>query len=207
MKNYSYVGITFIILIFGIWTVYNISKYDSSEEFFISGQIPAFSFTNQYNNTVTNQHLDGKVYVVEFFFTTCPSICPIMNENMKKVEQALRRKLDFGIVSITINPEFDTPEVLKAYAEKYQVTHPNWHFLTGDREAIYKLANEGFKLYAASEEAAPGGFEHSGLFALIDKEGNIVSRYDSSGNPMYYYDGLNDSQIQMLIEDIQALLK
>lgn len=207
MKNYSYVGITFIILIFGIWTVYNISKYDASDEFFISGQIPSFSFTNQYNNTVTNQHLNEKVYVVEFFFTTCPSICPIMNENMKKVEQALRRKLDFAIVSITINPEYDTPEVLQAYAEKYQVTHPNWHFLTGDRDAIYKLANEGFKLYAASDEASPGGFEHSGLFALIDKKGNIVSRYDPSGNPMYYYDGLNDSQISMLIEDIKALLK
>lgn len=171
MKNYSYIGISFIILIFGIWVVHTITERNKATDFYVSGQIPDFSFTNQYGKEITNSHFAGKVYVVEFFFTTCPSICPIMNDNMKKVESALRGKLNFGIASITINPENDTPEVLKAYAEKYQVTHPNWHFLTGNREDIYQLANQGFKLYTASDAEAPGGFEHSGLFALIDQKG------------------------------------
>lgn len=187
--------------------VHTITERNKATDFYVSGQIPDFSFTNQYGKEITNSHFAGKVYVVEFFFTTCPSICPIMNDNMKKVESALRGKLNFGIASITINPENDTPEVLKAYAEKYQVTHPNWHFLTGNREDIYQLANQGFKLYTASDAEAPGGFEHSGLFALIDQKGNIVSRYDAAGNPIYYYDGLNDEQVQWLITDIKSMLK
>jgi protein SCO1/2 len=147
------------------------------------------------------------VYVVEFFFSTCPSICPIMNENMKKLQDEFYTNLNFGIASITINPEHDTPEVLKLYAENKGAVHPNWHFLTGDKDEIYKLSNEGFMLYSASSENASGGFEHSGLFALIDKDGFIRSRYDENDNPKFYYNGLEDNEIEMLKEDIKKLLK
>tara|TARA_R110000850_G_scaffold199977_1_gene326127 strand:- start:18930 stop:19550 length:621 start_codon:yes stop_codon:yes gene_type:complete len=206
MKNYSYIGISFIVLIFGIWAVPKIIDHFKEPDLAITGTVPEFSFTNQHGNTVTNKTFEDKVYVVEFFFTTCPSICPIMNQNMLKIEKDFFGNPHFGIASFTIDPNTDTPEVLKKYADNYGVSHPNWHFLTGDKEEIYALSNEGFKLYSAEEEEAPGGFEHSGLFALIDKEGNIRSRYDEFGNPKIYYNGLEDSEIKMLKEDIKKLL-
>lgn len=206
MRNYSYIGISFIVLIFGIWAVPKIIDHFSAPDLAITGSVPEFSFTNQNHKTITNKTFEDKVYVVEFFFTTCPSICPIMNQNMLKIEKEFYGNPNFGIASFTIDPKTDTPEALKEYAESYGVSHPNWHFLTGDKEDIYKLSNEGFKLYSAEEEGAPGGFEHSGLFALIDKEGNIRSRYDEFGNPKIYYNGLEDSEIKMLKEDIKKLL-
>lgn len=207
MKNYSYIGVSFIILLFGIWSVPKIIAHFKAPDFAVTGTVPPFSFTNQNGQTITNETYKGKVYVVEFFFTTCPSICPIMNENMKKIQDAFYGNLRFGIASFTIDPDHDTPEVLKQYAEHYGATHPNWHFLTGDKEAVYKLSNEGFRLYSAEDENAEGGFEHSGLFALIDQEGNIRSRKDEFGNPKIYYNGLEDDEIKMLKEDIKKLLK
>lgn len=204
--KYSYVGISFIILVFGIWVVNTLINRFQEPNMATTGAVPEFSFTNHHGKTITNEHYKGKVYVVEFFFTTCPTICPIMNKNMKKVQDAFYGNPDFGIASITIDPGNDTPEVLKTYAENYGATHPHWHFLTGNKDAIYRLSNVGFKLYSAEDETAEGGFEHSGLFALIDKEGNIRSRYDDFGNPMIYYNGLEDTEIQMLIEDIKKLL-
>lgn len=125
---------------------------------------------------------------------------------MLKVQEAYKDNDNFGIASFSIDPSHDTPQVLKEYAESYKANHPHWHFLTGDKAEILKLSNEGFKLYAAESDEAEGGFEHSGLFALIDKEGNIRSRIDENGNPLFYYNGLEDEGIQMLIEDIKKLL-
>lgn len=113
----------------------------------------------------------------------------------------------FGIASITINPEYDTPKVLKEHANLLGVKHYNWHFLTGDREYIYNLAKKGFVMYAGDNKSAPGGFEHSGLFALVDKEGNIRCRRDQYGNPIMYYDGLEDSGVKAIKEDIKKLLE
>lgn len=171
------------------------------------GEVPPFSFINQNNDTITNQSYTGKVYVVEFFFTTCPSICPVMNQNMKVIQNEFLNEGNFGIASITINPEYDSPEVLKEYAIKYEVTSPNWHFLTGNHNEIYTLANEGFNLYVGEAPEVEGGFEHSGFFALIDQQGNIRSRIDANGNPIIYYDGLEKEGIDMLKEDIKKLLK
>jgi protein SCO1 len=206
-KKYSYVGISFIILVFGIWAVSEFSSRLSGPDFHKGHQVPEFSFESHKGYTVTNNTYKGKVYVVEFFFSTCPSICPIMKQNMKKIQDEFYTNLNLGIASITINPEHDTPEVLNEYAENVGVAHPNWHLLTGDKDEIYKLSNEGFKLYSAASEYAPGGFEHSGLFALIDKDGFIRSRYDEFGNPKIYYNGLEDNEIEMLKEDIKKLLK
>ena len=241
--SYSYIGIAFIILVFGILFIpkiidrisnKDIIRHESRSDFAgdkkstvsdlafieINGEpkkVPAFSFTNQDGKTITNKDYEGKVYVVEFFFTTCPTICPRMNENLIQIQNTFKDFNDFGVASFTINPDYDTPEILKAYADKYGVTNPNWHLMTGDKETIYKLSNEGFNLYSAEDEAAAGGFEHSGNFALIDKNGYIRSRKDNFGNPIIYYRGIVSEaeqvddegvkeEISVLKEDIRKLL-
>lgn len=205
-KNYSYIGISFIILIFGIWAVPKIVNTLTKSDLVTIGAVPDFEFTDQNGKTISNKDFEGKVYVAEFFFTTCPSICPIMNENMVKIQNEFLGNPKVGIASFTIDPEHDTPEVLNNYAKNNGITKLQWHLLTGEKEAIFKLANEGFNLYVGKGSEAEGGFEHSGYFALIDQEGNIRSRIDDIGNPIIYYDGLEDKQIQMLKDDIKALL-
>ncbi|MGB3342944.1 MAG: SCO family protein [Aequorivita sp.] len=205
-KNYSYIGISFIILIFGIWAVPKIVARVSKTELETIGRAPAFSLTDQHGKTISNKDFEGKVYVVEFFFTTCPSICPIMTENMIKIQNEFLGNPKVGIASFTIDPAHDTPEVLKAYAREKGITKLQWHLLTGDKDEIFKLSYEGFNLYVGEGGEEDGGFEHSGFFALIDQEGNIRSRKDDQGNPIIYYDGLDDKNIQMLKEDIKHLL-
>lgn len=224
--NYSYIGISFIILLFGILFIpkiinrisnkeivdqdrHNLERLGnkSSSDLVTIGKVPNFNFLNQDSVAVSDRFFEGKVYVVEFFFTTCPSICPIMNQNMGVLEKQFLKEDDFGIASFTIDPVVDTPEVLKAYATLYEMTHPNWQLLTGEKEAIYKLANEGFNLYVGEAPEVDGGFEHSGYFALIDKQGNIRSRIDDNGNPIIYYDGLEENQINWIKEDIKLLIK
>ena len=249
--NYSYIGIAFIILVFGIIFIPRIidrvssnditrddnrsgdvtiqqikapNKKNQSDLVYIPSldggnrKVPAFSFTDQNGNTITNEDYLGKVYLVEFFFTTCPTICPRMNSNLVQIQNDFKDyQNNFGVASFTIMPEIDTPKVLKAYADKYGITNPNWHLMTGDEDTIYKLANEGFYLYTARGEDAEG-FEHSGNFALIDKEGYIRSRMKSPNNPLIYYNGIvseeegtDDEGIQQEIsiikEDITKLLK
>ena len=242
--SYSYVGVSFIILIFGIIVVPKIidriknndvtrSESRSKDvQLEVSDQIPLsylvingeakkvmpFQFDNQDGNKISNADFAGKVYLVEFFFSTCPTICPSMSKNLVDIQNTFPDRSDFGIASFTINPDYDTQSVLKAYAENYGVTNPNWHFMTGDKEAIYNLANTGFNLYAAEVEGADGGFEHSGNFALIDKEGYIRSRTDAFGNPKIYYRGIisqaeqfnedgESEDISALKEDILKLLE
>ena len=239
--NYSYVGIAFIILVFGIIFIPRIIDRISNETIVEGGdrlhkktakptksdlafleingeakKVPSFSFTNQEGKTITNSDYLGKVYVIEFFFTTCPSICPPMNRNLVDIQSQFLNNDAFGIASFSINPAHDTVQVLKDYADQYGVTNPNWNFLTGEKEAIYNLANKGFNLYTAEEESVAGGFEHSGNFALIDKNGFIRSRM-LNGNPIIYYNGIiseaekvdedgQEQQITMLKEDIKKLL-
>lgn len=112
---------------------------------------------------------------------------------------------NIGIASFSIDPEQDTPEVLNEYAKLYGVTNPNWNFLTGYKTDVYQLANNGFNIFA-KEGNSPESFEHSGLFALIDQNGNIVSRTDSNGKPIVYYNGLDKQEVQFLIEDIKKLM-
>ena len=122
------------------------------------------------------------------------------------------------LISITINPRYDKPEVLRTYLENYGTLNSNWNLFTGDRERIYEIAREGFYLYTEENDEVAGGFEHSGMFALIDKEGYIRSRSDEYGNPIVYYRGSvakdvrvnsdgEEEQISILIEDIHKLLK
>jgi|694.fasta_scaffold05581_17 protein SCO1/2 len=224
MKNKSYIGISFIVLVFGIIFVPKIIDRLSSgttdtnrlhkpatkdeNPVKVIGKAPKFSLTNQFGETFTQDDMKGKVYVLEFFFTTCPTICPIMNQNMKKVEQNFMSSDDFGIISITINPGYDTAEVLKDHAKHLGVRHKNWFFLTGNQDYIHDLSNKGFNLYAAqNDKIEDGNFEHSGFFALIDKNGNIRSRQDQQGNKIVYYEGLEETGVTALIQDIKVLLK
>ncbi|QCE41596.1 SCO family protein [Psychroserpens sp. NJDZ02] len=242
--NYSYIGIAFIILLFGIIFIPkivdrvsngDISRTDESrseglvvngkktsknksdlEYLIIDGQpkkVPEFSFTDQDGKTITNKDYLGQVYVVDFFFTTCPTICPRMSKNLAVIQDKFKDNPDFGIASFSINPENDTPEVLKAYAADYGVTSPNWHLLTGAKEDIYKLSNIGFNIFANIEN-----FEHSGDFALVDKEGYLRSRKDAFGNPKIFYKGViseqekvdedgNEQEITVIQEDIAKLLR
>ncbi|WGD35430.1 SCO family protein [Olleya sp. YS] len=241
--NYSYIGISFIILLFGIIfipkivnriTNKDINRTDESrskgivvndqksktntsdlEYLVINGErkkVPEFSFTDQNGNTITNKDYLGKVYVVDFFFTTCPTICPRMSSNLVTIQNTFKNNPDFGIASFSIMPDNDTPEVLKEYADNYGVTNPNWHLMTGPKEDIYKLSNIGFNIFVDTEN-----FEHSGDFALVDKEGYLRSRKDDFGNPKIFYKGVVSEQekvdedgieqeITMLKEDIAKLL-
>jgi protein SCO1/2 len=228
MKNKSYIPISFVILIFGIIFIPKIVKRiknndvvraDRLNRVVANGKkanlltfekVPTFSFTNQDLKTITNKDYENKIYVVEFFFTSCPTICPKMNENMVKIQKAFLNNPNFAIASISIDPERDTPEVLKKYAQNKGADLINWNFLRGEKETVYKLAKKGFQLYAGENKEAEGGFEHSGLFALIDKNGYIRSRVDDSNefnNPLKFYDGLDTKQVKWLIEDITLLLK
>ncbi|MEM0931724.1 MAG: SCO family protein [Bacteroidota bacterium] len=237
-KKYTYVWVSAIILIFGIFAVYEISKrlkdgtVVENDRMSIPNlgkevgyvinegkkrKVPAFSFRNQDSVLISQNDYLGKVYVVDFFFTTCPTICPIMTKNLVEIQNTFSDYDDFGVASFTINPRYDTPAVLRKYALKNGVTDKDWNFLTGDRDSIYQLAQQGFYVPVTEDETAPGGFEHSGMFALIDKKGNIRSREDAFGNPLIYYrgtitekQGVNSEgepqQITMLKEDIKKLL-
>lgn len=207
MNNKSYIGISFIVLIFGIWAVPKIAAKFQKSDLVEIGPVPAFELTNQNEKKISDKDYLGKVYVVEFFFSTCPTICPKMNESMLQLQEEYYGNPKFGIASITIDPATDTPQVLKEHAEVLGVKHYNWHFLTGDKDYIYNLANKGFNLYAGQNNKAAGGFEHSGLFALVDKKGNIRCRKDSQGNPILYYDGLEAEGVQAIKEDIKKLLE
>lgn len=185
----------------------NNSLSNEDEKLVKIGPAPQFELINQNKEKITNDTYQGKVYVLEFFFTSCPTICPKMNKSMLEIEKKFFGNPNFGIVSISIDPVHDTPEVLKSHAELLGVKSSNWNFLTGDRATIFDLANKGFNLYAGENSKVSGGFEHSGLFALIDKKGNIRCRKDDFGNPILYYDGLEKSGVKAIQQDINILLK
>ena len=229
-KKYSYIGVSFIILLFGIYVVRNLDRRVNEDDLiqddrlnridkksskvnnlYKFNKVPDFEFINQNGITITNNDYKGKVYVVEFFFTSCPTICPLMNKQMLTIQEDFKENHDFGIASISITPDIDTQEVMKSYAENHSITHKNWHLLTGkSQELVYDLSNKGFKLYAGKGDQNHGGFEHSGLFALVDRKGYIRSRKDQFGNPIMYYRALKEQtfpdQIKELKEDIKILL-
>ena len=230
MKKYSYIGISFIVLIFGIIVFPKImdrienQSINDTKRLSISDKlsfikldgknrkVEDFLFLNQDSLLIGNEDFKGKVYVAEFFFTKCPSICIEMNQNMKVLDELYGNRDDFGIASFTIDPENDTPTTLKKYSELIDVKSKNWHFLTGDKKDIYELSNNGFNIFSSINEAVDGGFEHQGFFALIDKNGYIRSRVNDYGTPLVYYSGItnvNESVqgIDMIKEDIEKLFK
>ncbi|MDH6251965.1 protein SCO1/2 [Chryseobacterium sp. H1D6B] len=183
-------------------------------------KVPDFQLTDQNNKKITNKDMLGKVYLVEFFFSRCPTICPVMNTNMRAIEDEINNP-EFGIISISIDPDNDTPETLKQHAKRIGVKSPNWHFLTGNRTYIGDIADK-FNIYVGDKEDEGESLNHSGMIALVDQDGNIRCRYNKDNMPILYYSGLNyedaDGKIpkltgkyhpdrEILIEDIKKLLK
>ena len=228
-NNLKYIGLIIVIILFGIFSIPKIyervvnsdikdanrlNKNERLSYMIISDEkrkAPDFILTNQDSILISNEDLNDKVYVLEFFFTRCPDICIEMNRNMKLLDEKFGDSNEFGIVSITIDPYNDNPSTLKEYSEALNIQSQNWHFLTGEIDYIYDLANNGFNIYANQNANFAGGFEHQGYFALIDKDGYIRSRKDNFGNPIMYYLGINDINadlqgIDMLSYDIKKLI-
>jgi len=157
--------------------------------------IPPFKFVNQYGDSISNKTLNGNIYVVDFFFTTCPSICPIMHRNMLKVYETFKSTGNFKIISHTIDPKHDSVPVLKKYADKLGITGNTWWFLRGRKEDIYTIAEKNYLVAVKQDSTAAGGYIHAGYFVLIDKQKRIRGSYD----------GTDPKQVDQLIDDIKTL--
>lgn len=157
--------------------------------------IPDFSFLNQDSVEITANTFDNSIYVADFFFTSCPSICPIMHRNMLNVFKKFENKEDVKFLSHSIDFKYDTPSVLKSYARKLGISGSQWQFASGSKESIYAIAPE-YMVFAAVDGEVPGGYEHQGWFVLIDKEKRIRGAYD----------GTDEEQVAQLMKDIPVLL-
>jgi protein SCO1 len=156
------------------------------------GAIQDFSLKNQHGHLVTLKDLKGKVWVADFIFTTCGGICPVMTKAMSGLNETFAKYNDIKMVSISVNPESDTPQKLKAYADKQEAKGENWIFLTGEREQIQKLVVESFKMGDIKEIVF-----HSALFALVDRKGYIRG----------YYEGTDKDRVLRLQDDLERLRK
>lgn len=171
----------------------------------IAYRIPDFYFINQDGNVVTNDSMLGNVYVVSFFFATCPTICPAMNFNLLQIQKRFSGFDEFKMLSITVDPEKDSTEALRKYANELGANTAKWQFATGDKDAIY-VAARGYFLNAYEDQLAPGGFLHSQSVVLVDWDGHIRSRKDDKGNFIGAYDVLDATQLNALEEDIKVLM-
>jgi len=155
------------------------------------GSIPSFEFTDSDGNLISQEELSGKAWVADFIFTTCTMACPVMTGNMNLIHKAFKNNDKVRIVSISVYPEYDTPEILKEYASRYNANTNRWHFLTGPEENVKLVIKNGFKM---------GDYEdiifHSEKFALVDQNGNIRG----------YYNGMKTDDIKTLKKDIRILL-
>ena len=156
-----------------------------------------FKFVNQDSTLVTNETLKDKIYVADFFFTTCRTICPIMKTQMLRVYESIANEPDVLLVSHTIDPEHDTVALLHDYADRLGVKSNKWHFLTGNKDSIYYIAQTSYFATAMEDNSEPEGFIHSGAFLLIDKKGRIRGKYD----------GTKEEEVNRLLEDIEILKK
>jgi len=157
--------------------------------------IKDFKLTNQYGETVSKETVKNKIYVANFFFATCQSICPEMSTNLTTVQKAFEKDDSLLILSHSVNPMHDTVAVLMSYATTYGAVKNKWHLLTGDKKEIYALAKTSYLVNALEDDGSAEGFLHSELFLLIDSKGRIRGMYD----------GTDKAQVQKLIEDIKLL--
>jgi protein SCO1 len=163
-------------------------------------KIGDFSFLDQNGKTITQMDVKGKVFVAEYFFTTCQTICPIMNKQMQRVHEVYRENDKVNILSFTVNPEIDTVEQMKRYADEHKADGKKWHFLTGEKDKLYELARKSFFVLKPAESQNLGDvgsdFIHTNNFVLVDQEMRIRG----------YYDGTNKKEVDRLIKDIDLLL-
>lgn len=178
------------IAVFNLWLVFDKKPGPTAEV--VSASVPDFSLVNQKEQPLGLSDLEGKIWVADFIFTHCPTICPVMTQEMAKLQSQFDTESVY-FVSFTVDPERDTSEVLSRYAVQYGADQKRWHFLTGEKDQIYQLANEGFKLSAAQHG---GGFPHSTRFVLVAPNGNIHGYYDSRSKP----------DMKRLRKDVKTLL-
>ena len=158
-------------------------------------KIPEFSFTNQLGDTITNAAFKDQIYIADFFFTSCPSICPKVMKQMLRIYDDQADNTSFQLVSHTIDPKRDTEAALLTYSNNLDIDHSRWHFLTGDKDELMDMAEEYY--VAAYEDASvPGGFDHSGKILLIDQEGHIRA----------FCDGTDEDDVTDFMKDIDILI-
>jgi len=157
--------------------------------------IAPFQFVDQDSTVITNADVAGKIYVADFFFTSCRTICPIMKTQMVRVYEATAQMDDVVLLSHTIDPEYDTVALLHDFAERLGVESKRWHFVTGVKDSIYKIAQTSYYATAMEDKTEPDGFIHSGAFLLIDRLGRIRGKYD----------GTKELDVNRLIVDIKRL--
>jgi protein SCO1/2 len=161
----------------------------------IPHKIADFQFVDQDSMMITNDTFKGQVYVADFFFTTCPTICPVMKQQMLRVYEAYESDPEVAILSHTIDPEYDSVALLADFAGKLGVNASKWHFVTGLKEEIYEIGEGSYMVIANEDESAPGGYIHSGAFLLIDQQRRVRG----------VYDGTVPEQVDLLIKDIKRL--
>ncbi len=166
--------------------------------------IPNFSYLNEDSVIVTNKTYKNKVWVAEFFFATCPTICPIMNTQLKNLNRETKQYAEhIQYLSFTINPSNDKPSILKNYRKTHGIEAKNWAFLTGDEAATHRLGIENFQIFAGRDDEAAGGYAHSGAFSLIDKSGYVRGVYAVTN-----FDGtVNKNEYKRLKKELIELLK
>jgi protein SCO1/2 len=173
-------------------------RYVDDNQDTVYHSIADFAFVNQVGDTIRKEDMSGKVYVADFFFTTCPTICPVMKKEMLRVYEQFKGEPNFRILSHTIDPTHDTQAVLQDYADKLGVPDAaTWNFLTGDQEKIFEIGQTSYLTTTMADEMEPGGFLHSGAFLLVDQQGRIRG----------VYDGTKTDQVDRLLADIPKLLK
>jgi len=158
-------------------------------------QIPQFEFVNQDSQVVTEQDFKGKIYVTDFFFTSCPTICPKMKQQMLRLYEAFEDEPNLKLLSHSIDPTYDTPEILAKYADKLGVSSDKWDMVTGKTSEIYDMADQ-YLVSVVQDSTAPGGIIHGGHFILVDGERRIRG----------YYDGTRPEEVNRLMEDIRKLI-
>jgi protein SCO1/2 len=173
-------------------------RYVDDNQDTVYHSIADFAFVNQVGDTIRKEDMAGKIYVADFFFTTCPTICPVMKKEMLRVYEQFKGEPNFRILSHSIDPTHDTQAVLKDYAEKLGVPDAiTWNFLTGDQEKIFEIGQTSYLTTTMADDMEPGGFLHSGAFLLVDQQGRIRG----------VYDGTKTEQVDRLLADIPKLLK
>ncbi len=159
--------------------------------------VPEFSFTNQLGNIIDSEAVKGKIIAVNYFFTTCPSICPTLTENMKRIQEKFLNDMDIMILSHTVYPEHDSPSVLNAYADLYDIRSEKWYLLTGDKRKIYDMARKGHFALKGDSSDDLDAFIHTENFVLVDQKSRIRG----------FYNGTNPHDVNRMIEDIFLLKK
>ena len=180
---------------FTLWSTFNTNSEPVQKH--VSLSVPDFTLTNQQAESFGLTDLVGKIWIANFIFTNCPTICPKMTQKMAELQSEFENEPVY-FVSFTVDPDRDTTEVLSEYAKRYAADDKRWHFLTGDKELIYQIANEGFKL-AASPHG--NGFPHSSKFALVRPDGKVHGYYDSQ-----YYISQSKATLKQLSSDVRTLL-